>query len=625
MLTPLTVRTRLMLLVLVTAVPLIGSAVALVIRHAQAERDLLLGQASKTAAAVMQSVDRELSGVVTGLEVLAASPALQREDFQAFHSLASTAVGIAGNSVIILYERSGRRVVSTAVPYGETLPSRKDMSALDAPFDTGRPHVTPLFISETVKKPTLGVIVPVKIGGEVRYVLGAGLLSDALTSVLRRSGIPDRWTATLLDQYGRIIARTVDPERTVGKTARSENWLRIQNAMSDTGTFDGLTQEGAPIHLAFTRSKNSGWTTVLSFPHALLASESGRSNLVLIATTVAILIAALILAWLIAHSISNAIRALIAPAVALGSGQAVSIVRTDLHEVNRVGEALVSAANMLQNARRDADEETARRVRAEDQLRQFEKYEALAELTGGLAHDFNNLLNIISTNAAVISLLPKGADLARPLAAVKRAVASGSGLIQQLLAFARKRPLTCARINVRKTLPMICDLARHSLPKTIQLKCEVAADVCDVMADAEELQLAIINMTINARDATPNGGVITIQARNVPPGTADAGEVPDPAQPYVAISIADTGTGIPVDVLPRIFEPFFTTKKEKGTGLGLSRVYGFVRQFGGSATAKNLSGGGALLTLYIPASDHPGEDSEKLEFRLAGVTSTRGS
>src|SRR5688572_19160066 len=212
MVTPLSVGTRLVLLVLVTAVPLIAYAVGLVIRHAQAEREILLEQASQTTAAAMQSIDRELSGVITGLGVLAVAPTLQREDFEAFHSLASAAVGIAGNSVIILYERSGRRIVSTAVPYGQTLPMRKDMSALGASFDTGRPHVSPLFTSETVRVRTIGVTVPVKIGGEVRYVLGAGLLSDALTGVLRRSGMPDRWTATLVDQYGTIIARTVDPE-----------------------------------------------------------------------------------------------------------------------------------------------------------------------------------------------------------------------------------------------------------------------------------------------------------------------------------------------------------------------------------------------------------------------------
>ena len=119
----------------------------------------------------------------------------------------------------------------------------------------------------------------------------------------------------------------------------------------------------------------------------------------------------------------------------------------------------------------------------------------------------------------------------------------------------------------------------------------------------------------------PDGGVITVRAFNVPAGSADAGEVPDAAHPYVAISIADTGTGIPVGVLDRIFEPFFTTKKEKGTGLGLSRVYGYVRQLGGSVTAINLSDGGAMLMLYIPAIEHPAEDSGKLEIRLSGLTS----
>jgi two-component system NtrC family sensor kinase len=266
-------------------------------------------------------------------------------------------------------------------------------------------------------------------------------------------------------------------------------------------------------------------------------------------------------------------------------------------------------------------EEATRHLQTEDQLRQFQKYEALGELTGGIAHDFNNLLHIVSTNAAVLSLLTKDrADLKPHLAAITRAVANGTMLTQNLLAFARKRPLTFTRVSLSETLPAICELARHSLPKTIELKCGIDGRVRDILADVAELELAIINLIVNARDAMAGGGIIEVSAQDVPPHSVDPGVVPDSAGTYVAISVSDTGTGIPSDVLDRMFEPFFTTKKEKGTGLGLSRVYGYVRQLGGSVAAKNRAAGGAVVTLYIPGAEPTACDPEELEIRIAALS-----
>jgi two-component system NtrC family sensor kinase len=187
------------------------------------------------------------------------------------------------------------------------------------------------------------------------------------------------------------------------------------------------------------------------------------------------------------------------------------------------------------------------------------------------------------------------------LSALTRAVANGSALTRHLLAFARQQPLTFVRMRTSDVIPPMCALARLSLPRTITLACEVDPDVRDIIADGAELELAFINLAVNARDAMPGGGIITVRARNVQAGTADG--LPDLERAYVAISVTDTGTGIPQAVLSRIFEPFFTTKKEKGTGLGLSRVYGYVSQLGGHVTADNAAGSGAVITLYIPSAE----------------------
>lgn len=205
---PLSIKSRLRLLVLVTAAPLILFATGLVLWHSATERELLRQQASRTASAAMQAVDRELSGAINGLQVLAASPALAKGDLAEFHRQAVAAVGIAGNSVIILYDRDGRRVMSSAVPFGAPLAARRDMGELARPFDTGEPYVTPLFMSETVRRPTIGVVVPVRMGGDVRYVLGAGVLSERLTAcwpprACRDPGSRACWTSTARSSRGR--------------------------------------------------------------------------------------------------------------------------------------------------------------------------------------------------------------------------------------------------------------------------------------------------------------------------------------------------------------------------------------------------------------------------------------
>lgn len=245
-------------------------------------------------------------------------------------------------------------------------------------------------------------------------------------------------------------------------------------------------------------------------------------------------------------------------------------------------------------------EEEVKRADAEDHLRQLEKYEALGQLTGGLTHDFNNLLQIISSNTAAIRAMPPGTDRQPQLGAIDRAISRGRALTTHLLAFARRRELALERVQPGAVVPGMLGLARHSLPGTITLRCAVESDVWDVNADCAELELAILNMTLNARDAMKDGGVITVQVRNVARSSTERLAARLPEIDLVALSVSDTGTGIPEAILHRVFEPFFTTKQEKGTGLGLSRVYGYASQLGGTAVAGNARGGGAVVTMYIP-------------------------
>jgi signal transduction histidine kinase len=213
----------------------------------------------------------------------------------------------------------------------------------------------------------------------------------------------------------------------------------------------------------------------------------------------------------------------------------------------------------------------------------------------------------------------------RFLSAIVKAVNGARALTSHLLALSRKR-LECVQPAV--VVPEMCNFARLALPSTVQLMHEAVPDAWHINIDVSELELAIINLVVNARDAIGGQGVITVRVRNISSDSIEATEAVMRHGDFVAISVQDTGAGIPEALLGRIFEPFFTTKAEgKGTGLGLSRVYKYAQDLGGTVVAKNCSGGGALITVYVPraASTAPSDGSDdRLEIKTAGLTRGQG-
>ena len=266
------------------------------------------------------------------------------------------------------------------------------------------------------------------------------------------------------------------------------------------------------------------------------------------------------------------------------------------HRVDERTTALQSALSQLQS-------ETAERRAAENALRQAQKMEALGNLTGGVAHDFNNLLQVISGN---LELLAK--DIAGNARAQKRVnhalagVARGSKLASQLLAFARRQPLEPKVVNVGRFIRGMDDMLRRSLGDEVELETIIAGGLWNTMVDPGQVENAILNLAINARDAMGGYGKLTIEAGNANLDDAYAAQHDDlgPGQ-YVMIAVTDTGSGIPKEILDHVFEPFFSTKEEgKGTGLGLSMVYGFVKQSGGHIKIYSEVGEGTTVKLYLP-------------------------
>ena len=240
------------------------------------------------------------------------------------------------------------------------------------------------------------------------------------------------------------------------------------------------------------------------------------------------------------------------------------------------------------------NEAVRRRATAEKGMLESQKLETLAQLTGGVAHDFNNLLAIVSSSLHVQRHLhPETAD-ERHMQAMSRAVQSGTRLTRQLLSFSRRQALRPEMIALQTWLPAAEGLLRSTLGSRVAMEVEVAADVCPISVDVAELELALINLSLNAKHAMPDGGVLRISARNE--GASEDGTT------MVVIAVSDTGMGIPAEVLPRVFEPFFTTRmNEAGSGLGLSQVHGFCAQAGGRARISSEAGRGTTVEMVLPA------------------------
>jgi signal transduction histidine kinase/CheY-like chemotaxis protein len=286
----------------------------------------------------------------------------------------------------------------------------------------------------------------------------------------------------------------------------------------------------------------------------------------------------------------------------------------ELQELNQTLEQRVAA-------------EVAERMKAEAALRQAQKMEAIGQLTGGVAHDFNNLLTIVVGNIEIL-LRHLPSDAARLRRAADNALQGArraAALTHRLLAFARQQPLDPKPIDANKLVFEMSELLRRTIGETISLETVLGGGLWRTQADPNQLENAILNLAVNARDAMPTGGRLTIETANAHLDTAYVNAIVEPVPPgqYIQISVTDTGTGIDQATMSRVFEPFFTTKEVgKGTGLGLSQIYGFVRQSGGHVRIYSEVGEGTTVKIYLPR--HVGAPNELDAAEQASGPSLRG-
>lgn len=270
-----------------------------------------------------------------------------------------------------------------------------------------------------------------------------------------------------------------------------------------------------------------------------------------------------------------------------------------LTQLNSTLEARIAERTIeLSRANDRLMQEIAERERAQAALVQAQKMEAMGQLTGGIAHDFNNLLTVIAGNLDMIQRRASDEKTLRQAGFAIEAANRAARLTQQLLAFSRTQRLDLKPVNINELLSGMADLLERTIGAEAQIEMRLSPSAPWAQADANQLELAVLNLAINARDARPDGGVITISSSLESEGDSNDGGAGGPS---AVISVHDTGTGIPAELIEKVFDPFFTTKPVgKGTGLGLSQVYGIARQSGGTVRLQSCVGEGSTVSIWLP-------------------------
>jgi signal transduction histidine kinase/ActR/RegA family two-component response regulator len=419
----------------------------------------------------------------------------------------------------------------------------------------------------------------------------------------------------------------------------------LARASGREGTFLGESAFGDKVLVGYTRTALSDWLVAASMRQSLLEAPFRQAVYLLSGFgLLTLLITSLIALWLW-RFVARPLEQLALAGRQIGELREPAQIETPLREFAAVRDALSDAyaqvrtsndllesriaARTQELARTNAEltAQMAAREQAEGQLRQIQKMEAIGQLTGGIAHDFNNMLSVVVSSLNLLRRrVERGdTDIARFVDSAMDGAGRAATLTRRLLAFSRQQPLAPEVIDVNRLVAGMSELLQRTLGEAIRIETVLAAGLWKTHADASQIENAILNLSVNARDAMPEGGRLTIETANsfldddyalAHPG-ATSGQ-------YVQIAVTDTGEGMSADTMARAFDPFFTTKRMgMGTGLGLSQVYGFVKQSNGHIKIYSEEGHGTTIRIYLPRYYGEGEANVlRRETRplLAGAT-----
>lgn len=599
------IRTRLLVLILAILVPTFTAATLAVGYVYLEERRAQENSVKEMVRAFALLVDNELEIREGILRALASSPSLARGDLGEFYRHARVLAPTA-EAVIVLFDPDGRQLLNTRVAPGTPLPAQRssNMAELMAKQGEDRTLVSDLFTAPLGGRLDFVVQVPVRVDGTIRYFLSMGVNASSLQQLMIDQRFPTEWVVSIIDRKGRIVARSRDPDQFRGRSV-SDAALRHLNA-SREGVFEGRNLSGIDAQGFFSTVPDSQWRVLVSIPRAELQRVPLHAAAFLAGIMAALLVLAVVLARRFGKRAIGPIEYLGRSAEDLGQGRDIAYEPQQIAEIDAVARRMAEAGRQIRRAQTELEQRVAEAVAANEQaqaaMMRGQKLEALGRLTGGIAHEFNNLLQTLTTALQMASLTSTQPKVQGLIDTCKRTVSRATALTGQLGSFGRVQEARLMTVDPYDQLRNSVQLIRNVLRQGIALELACEDGLWPVTVDPLQFDLALLNLAINARDAMPDGGSLTIGARNCvlePTAERSGGD-------YVLVTVTDTGTGMPPEVLARAVDPFFTTKEPgKGTGLGLAQAYAFATQSQGSLALSSTPGQGTRVELYLPRSTLP--------------------
>ena len=505
------------------------------------ERERVTNATVEQSQVVMTLVDTQLQRHLAALEVLSSSIYFETHNWGEFYWRVQRllAANPLWESIVLIDAQRREEIFDLRRPFGERIPvagvHERDLRRV---ISAGTQLVGDI---ESHEHPVVWLYVPVRNEGKVTHVVAASLKPRIFQDLLTAYAAPGT-TAGIVDAGGDFVARTLDYAERVGTPATQ--YVRDAIRTGKSGVYSGTTYEGLKNYTAYHSSQFSGWST-----HLAVASSSIDTPT----------------RWSFVAAGLAALGGLV-----LGGFLIVLVLR-----------------------------DMAERRRAEEMLRQSQKMEAIGQLTGGIAHDFNNLLTAVIGNLDMIrTRLHDNERLQRMADNALEAARRGAKLASQLLAFSRSQRMDVGPVDLAQLLNGMSGLLSQSVGPSVRVEVRIDEDARFAISDSNQLELALLNLAVNARDAMPEGGTLTVQATLV----RDA----ERGLPHVELAVTDTGSGMTEEVRARAIEPFYTTKPTgQGTGLGLSQVYAVVRESGGTLAIDSEPGRGTTVRMILPAGAPP--------------------
>ncbi|MCG2594615.1 ATP-binding protein [Ramlibacter sp. XY19] len=593
---PASIRSRLVLLLLALWVPAVIAlglqARAAYEREESAARDELRQQANALSYAMQAELDRRVS---LG-KALAALPSLKARDFEAF--LREARLAVEGSDDAVLLVDRERQYAYTAQPAPLTVARRPGSLFVERGMG-----VSFVLKGPVSGNPAIAVLVPEAGVATPQFNVGVTFLPARVQEVIAQQPYRANGLATVLDAQLRVMGRSRDAERYMG-VQPSNAELRALAARRGSGFMRTVTLDGVASLTYLAPPGRFGWSAVVALPEAQLQEAAQRLAVRASLVSALLLALGLGLAAMAARSISRPVRALNHAAGELLAQRVPERLHTGVAEVDQVGAVLHGAGVRARHAEQELALEVARAVdearQAEASLLEARKHEAIGRLTGGIAHDFNNLLQTISMGLQVVYRSVPAGRYSRSLEAAMAACGKAADQVRQMLAFGRTQQLRPQAVDLADLLLRTRELTGKALGERVALRIDIDPALPPLHADPVQLELALLNLVFNARDAMPQGGTVTLRAAQE--ARASDGGGGDGA-PLVRIDVEDTGHGMDAETLARVFEPYFTTKPVgAGSGLGLPQVQAFARQSGGDVRITSTLGNGTCVTLLLPMS-----------------------